>query len=91
MQLFLTAPWVGLQCVIVVFSRHTHLLFCMDGYPAWNEQHTQVCGYDEVVCDAEQYAQPYQWYTCFYWITLYICILGDKGKCHPVDIVERPA
>ena len=26
--LFLTVPWVaGLQCVIVVFSYHTHLLF----------------------------------------------------------------
>ena len=25
--LFLTMPWVGLQCVIVVFPEHTHLLF----------------------------------------------------------------
>ena len=25
MCLFLTVPWVGLQCVIVVFSGHTHL------------------------------------------------------------------
>ena len=25
MWLFLTVPWVGLQCVIVVFSDHTHL------------------------------------------------------------------
>ena len=24
---FLTVPWVGLQCVIVVFSDHTHLCF----------------------------------------------------------------
>ena len=24
---FLTVPWVGLQCVIVVISDHTHLLF----------------------------------------------------------------
>ena len=24
--LFLTVPWVGLQCVILVFSDHTHLL-----------------------------------------------------------------
>ena len=24
--LFLTAPWAGLQCVIVVFSDHTHFL-----------------------------------------------------------------
>ena len=23
---FLTVPWVGLQCVIVVFSDHTHFL-----------------------------------------------------------------
>ena len=27
MWLFLTVPWVGLKCVIVVFSDHTHLLF----------------------------------------------------------------
>ena len=26
--LFLTAAYVGLQCVIVVFPDHTHLLFC---------------------------------------------------------------
>ena len=25
--LFLTVAWVGLRCVIVVFSDHTHLLF----------------------------------------------------------------
>ena len=25
--LFLTLPWVGLQCMIVVFPDHTHLLF----------------------------------------------------------------
>ena len=25
--LFLTLPWVGLRCVIVVFPDHTHLLF----------------------------------------------------------------
>ena len=24
---FLVVPWVGLQCVILVFSDHTHLLF----------------------------------------------------------------
>ena len=24
---FLTEPWVGLQCVIMVFPDHTHLLF----------------------------------------------------------------
>ena len=24
---FLTVPWVGLQCVSVVFADHTHLLF----------------------------------------------------------------
>ena len=24
--LFLTVPWIGLQCVIVVFPDHTHLL-----------------------------------------------------------------
>ena len=24
---FLVVPWVGLQCVIVVFPGHTHLLF----------------------------------------------------------------
>ena len=27
MWLFLTVPWVGLQCVIVVYSDQTHLLF----------------------------------------------------------------
>ena len=27
MWLFLTVPWVGLQCVTVVFPDHTHLLF----------------------------------------------------------------
>ena len=25
--LFLTVPWVGLQCVIAVFPDHSHLLF----------------------------------------------------------------
>ena len=25
--LFLMVPWVGVQCVIVVFPDHTHLLF----------------------------------------------------------------
>ena len=25
--LYLTVPWVGLQCLIVVFADHTHLLF----------------------------------------------------------------
>ena len=25
--LFLTVPWVGLQCVIVAFPAHTHLMF----------------------------------------------------------------
>ena len=27
--LFLTVPWVGLQCVSVVFPEHTHLLFSL--------------------------------------------------------------
>ena len=27
LRLFLTVPWVGLQCVIVVFPNHTHLVF----------------------------------------------------------------
>ena len=27
LRLFLTMPWVGLQCVIVVFFDHIHLLF----------------------------------------------------------------
>ena len=27
--LFLTVPWVGLYCVIVVFPDHTHLLFIL--------------------------------------------------------------
>ena len=35
MWLFPTVPWVGLQCVIVVFPDHTHLLFiiiCIEKY-----------------------------------------------------------
>ena len=28
MWLFLSVPWNGQQCVIVVFPDHTHLLFC---------------------------------------------------------------
>ena len=28
---FLTVPWVGLQCVIVVFLDHTQLLFLLTG------------------------------------------------------------
>ena len=27
LRLFLTVPWVGLRCVIVVFPDHTHLLY----------------------------------------------------------------
>ena len=27
LSIFLTVPWVGLQCVIVIFPDHTHLLF----------------------------------------------------------------
>ena len=27
MLIFIAVPWVGLQCVIVVFPDHTHLLF----------------------------------------------------------------
>ena len=27
-SVFLAVPWFGLQCVIVVFPDHTHLLFC---------------------------------------------------------------
>ena len=27
--LFLMVPWVGLQCVVVIFSDHTHLLFSL--------------------------------------------------------------
>ena len=30
MWLFFTAQWVGLQCVIVVFPDHTHLLFLLN-------------------------------------------------------------
>ena len=30
--LFLTVPWVSMQCVIVVFPCHTQLLFC----PQWS-------------------------------------------------------
>ena len=30
--LFLAVPWVGLQCVIVVFPDHTHLLFVVNSF-----------------------------------------------------------
>ena len=30
MWLFLAVPWVSLQCVIVVFPDHTHLMFYID-------------------------------------------------------------
>ena len=33
--LFLAVPWVGLQCVIVVFSDHTHLLFGFRTLSRW--------------------------------------------------------
>ena len=33
--LFLTVPWVGLQCVIVVFPDHTHLLFGIDQWASF--------------------------------------------------------
>ena len=32
--LFLTVPWIGLQCVIVVFPDHTHLLFGLKKFAA---------------------------------------------------------
>ena len=32
--LLLTVPWVGLQCVIVVFPDHTHLLYCQNACDA---------------------------------------------------------
>ena len=36
--LFLTVPWVGLHCVIVVFPDHTHLIFAISEwcYNEWN-------------------------------------------------------
>ena len=34
MWLFLTVPWVGLQCVIVVFPDHNHLHFPTDRFKA---------------------------------------------------------
>ena len=41
MWLFLTVPWVRLQCVIVVFADHTHLFFYTDITPAHNLGLTQ--------------------------------------------------
>ena len=47
--LFLTVPWVGLQCAIVVISDHTHLLFYINKqellayhlfFPNFNNTHT---------------------------------------------------
>ena len=34
--LLLTVPWIGLQCVIVVFPDHTHLLFGTKRWRHWN-------------------------------------------------------
>ena len=34
--LFLTVPWVGLQCVIVAFPDHTHLHFCVISWFFYN-------------------------------------------------------
>ena len=39
---FLRVPWAGLQCVIVVFPKHTHLLFDVNGFEI-----------DFVICIAE--------------------------------------
>ena len=37
LRLFLTVPWVGLHCLIVVFPDHTHLLLdrCMGRFINW--------------------------------------------------------
>ena len=35
MWLFLMVPWVGLQCVIVVYPDHTHLLLDVIQYNSW--------------------------------------------------------
>ena len=44
--LFLTMPWVGLQCVIVIFPDHTHLLsaICQQqrGRPAWASAQSEL-------------------------------------------------
>ena len=40
--LFLMVPWVGLQCVIVAFPSHIHLLFeadCVDALAVWQKCH----------------------------------------------------
>ena len=34
---FFTVPWVGLQCVIVVFPDHTHLRFNFDFRKVWRQ------------------------------------------------------
>ena len=44
MLIFLTLPWVGLQCVNVAFPDHTHLLFyCRKKYAMLNIKH--ICIY----------------------------------------------
>ena len=42
---FLTVPWVGLRCVIVVFPDHTHLLFVQGDSTTYQLLHTyhQFC------------------------------------------------
>ena len=42
---FLAVPWVGMQCVIVVFPDHTHLRFFIthrDSYEGINDQFSMI-------------------------------------------------
>ena len=45
LSLFLTVPWAGLQCVIVVFSDHTHLCLVGMGVHDLNLLKTYVSKY----------------------------------------------
>ena len=38
--LFLTVPWVGLQCVIVVFPDYNRLLFLLNSFKAFKNTHS---------------------------------------------------
>ena len=46
MWLYLTVPWVSLQCVVVVFPDHNHLLFIRSfniSYGGWGIIHKKDC------------------------------------------------
>ena len=42
LRLFLTVPWIGLKCVIVVFPDHTHSLFMGHFIRVWYLSHNRT-------------------------------------------------